>query len=86
MSQKNWLCMLNLSAPRVVVVCPARRRLAEAFVRLQEIDLARAEWNDPQYGQALEDRVVWRELLDLELQDIDERIEEMLATAGREPA
>lgn len=52
----------------------ARRRLAESFVRLQNIDLARMENDDPQYAKPLEHRIVWRELIELELQDIDERI------------
>lgn len=55
-------------------VCPARQRLAEAFARLLRIDLERLETDDPLYARPEEDRIVWRELLDLELQDIDERL------------
>lgn len=83
MSRNNRICTLNLSA-KPAPVCPARRRLTESFIRLQDIEFARMEWDDPLYAKALEDRIVWRELLDLELQDIDERIEEIFATSGQE--
>ena len=36
--------------------------------------------DDPQYAKPIEDRIVWRELLELELQEIDERIAKI---AGR---
>ena len=56
--------------------CPTiRERLAEARGRLERLDRERSFCGDPQLGKAVEQRIVWRELLDLELQDIDEQIE-----------
>ncbi len=72
MSQENRLRFHESSAARGIGA--ARRRLAESFVRLQDIDLARMEGGDPQYAQPLENRIVWRELIELELQEIDEQI------------
>lgn len=82
MSPTNGFCSLNLSGPSASL-CPVRMRLADAYIRLQHIEVARAEGNDPQYAKTLEDRIIWRELLDLELQEIDKRIETIASTAGR---
>ena len=85
MSQKNRLCTLDLSS-RGTPVCPTRQRLAQAFVRLRNIQLTREESQDPIFAKHEEERIVWRELLELELQDIDERIEGISATAGHAAA
>jgi len=50
-------------------------RLAEARTRLDRLDRERSCSGNPLLGKAVELRIVWRELLDLELQDIDEQIE-----------
>ena len=54
---------------------PSRRRLAEAYDCLQQLDRLREDQCAPALGKILEERIVWRELLDLELQEIDEQIE-----------
>ncbi|HZT32277.1 MAG TPA: hypothetical protein VFA33_20485 [Bryobacteraceae bacterium] len=54
-------------------------RLAEGRARLQRLDLERSLSGDPLFGKAIEQRIVWRELLDLELQDFDEQIERICA-------
>ena len=55
--------------------CPTRQRLVRGFSRLQDIQLVRNHRQDPHFEQAVEERIVWRELLELELQDLDEQIE-----------
>jgi hypothetical protein len=49
--------------------------LSLAFARLQTIQDMRAQRQDPRFGRSVEDKIVWRELLDLELQEADEQIE-----------
>lgn len=80
---KSQLCTLNLRAgdmPAVrVPLCPTRQRLTQAFSRLQDIQLVRNHRQDPFFGKSAEERVIWRELLDLELQDVDEHLERISA-------
>ena len=75
--------------PRVRAVdCPTRQRLGRAFSRLQGIQpgllgdgaggrphLVRNHRQDPLFEKSAEQRIIWRELLELELHDVDERIE-----------
>jgi hypothetical protein len=62
--------------------CPVQERLEQAFWRLESIEAVRNHRGDPVFGRSAESSIVWRELLDLELQDIDEQIERISATAG----
>jgi hypothetical protein len=84
----NWwsrICALNLSAGAAgvrVPDCPTRERLAQAFSRLQNIQLVRNHRQDPWFGKSAEERILWRELLDLELQDVDEQIDRILESSG----
>ena len=50
-------------------------RLREARAQLERLDRERSFSGDPYLGKAIEQRLVWRELLDLELQNMDEQIE-----------
>jgi hypothetical protein len=43
------------------------------------VSLRRAEEEDDALGGFVEERIVWRELLELELQEIDEQIERISA-------
>jgi hypothetical protein len=52
-------------------------RLVKAAACLEGLDWERASSGDPILGKAIEKRLVWRELLDLELQDFDEQIEHL---------
>ena len=52
---------------------PIFNRLAEEFAFLQEIIFQRNFRADPSFGKAAEERVIWRELFDLELQELDEQ-------------
>ena len=53
--------------------CATAVRLNRAFSRLQDIQLVRNHRQDPFFGKSAEERFIWRELLDLELQDVDEQ-------------
>lgn len=51
-----------------------RDRLRAVYASLERIDLARRMSGDPHFGRALEERLVRRELFDLELQELDEQL------------
>ncbi len=89
MKWKNQICTLNLAnwRPKVPVriapvLCLTQKRLAEAFNCLQKLERQRAYGHDPVFGKSVEERIIWRELLELELQDVDEQIERISAGAG----
>ena len=63
---------------------PSRQRLARAFSGLEVIQLARSLRQDPLFGKLAEERIIWRELLDLELQNVDEEIERISTGAGED--
>jgi hypothetical protein len=54
------------------------QRLSEAVTSLDRIEQLQAG----DFGRFLEDQIVWRELVELELQNVDEQIERITATAG----
>jgi hypothetical protein len=56
-------------------------RLIAARASLERIDRQRALSGDPHFGKAAEQSIVWRELFDLELQEFDEQIERICASA-----
>ncbi len=56
-------------------------RIALARASLERIDCERTLSGDPQFGKAIENRIVWRELFDLELQELDEQIERICGSA-----
>jgi len=60
----------------------AWQRLAEEKACLEHLDAERAYRRDSAFGKTTEDRVVWGELLDLELQDIDEQVQRIRQGAG----
>ena len=84
MNWNNRICTLNLTdrAEPAVSVCPIRERLAQAFSRLQDFQVIRSQWQDPHLEKAVEERIIWRELLELELEDLDEQIERIEAAVG----
>jgi hypothetical protein len=51
-----------------------RQRLAEGQAELERLDAERRRRRDPRIGKTVEERIIWGELLELELQDIDERV------------
>jgi hypothetical protein len=66
--------------------CPVetiRRRLTEQLARLEQLDAERERRGDSRFGKSTEDRIVWGELIELELQDIDEQVSRICGAAGR---
>ena len=89
MKRKDHICTLNLSAPSLEptseAVSPTRKRLAEGFARLEKIERQRAQGHNSILSRFVEQRIIWRELLRLELQDIeeaDEQIERICSAVG----
>jgi len=85
MEPNEYICTLNLAGdhvPPTVPDCPTRERLTVAFLRLRNIELMRTERGEALFGKCAEDRIVWRELLELELQFVDEQFARISATAA----
>ena len=83
MNRKTQILTTTLSADKVHVRPPnAHERLERALSRLQGIQLVRNHRQDRFFGKSAEERIIWRELLDLELQDVDEHIERISVAAG----
>jgi len=85
MNRKTRICTLNLWSGAAVpfvqpAVSPSHHRLAQAFS--QNLQLVRNHRQDPHFGKSAEERIIWRELIDLELQEADEQIERISASAG----
>lgn len=64
---------------RAECLTPIGRRLAEEFALLQELEFERIVRANPTFGRGAEERIVWRELIDLELQELDEQIAQRAA-------
>ncbi len=63
-----------------------RRRLAEEKACLERLEAERTLRGDAAFRKATENRIVWSELLELELQDIDEQVKRLrTATGGGSP-
>ena len=58
-----------------------RDRLAEAAKLLEHLDQERTSRGDPGLGRMIEERIISRELRDLEFQDFDEEVERLTAVA-----
>lgn len=52
----------------------ASRRLARGAALLRQLERERESREDPAFGRATEERIIWRELFDLELQEVDEQL------------
>jgi hypothetical protein len=55
--------------------CEIRERLVQGFITLERLDLIRMFRKDPTVGKATERKIIHRELLDLELQEMDEQLD-----------
>ncbi len=64
---------------------PLRQRLTEEVARLELLDADRERRNDSRFGKSTEDRIVWGELIELELQDIDEQVNRICTGVARRP-
>jgi hypothetical protein len=59
-----------------------RQRLAEGKACLEWLDAEQERRGDSGFEKATENRIVWRELLDLELQDVDDQVHRICDAAG----
>ena len=87
MDRKTQICTRNLPAAEApsnvrAASCSTRQRLVRGFSRLQDIQLVRNHRQDAHFGKILEERIIWRELLELEVQDVDEQIERVSGPTG----
>jgi hypothetical protein len=86
MNRKSQICTLNIWAGELPAVrtgnCPTRLRLTRAFSRVRNIQFLRNHRQDPLFEKFTEERIIWRELLELELQDVDEEMERIIEAAG----
>jgi hypothetical protein len=62
-----------------------RQRLTEAVARLERVEAERERRGDSRFGKTTENRIVWGELIELELQEIDEQVSRICGAAGRSP-
>ncbi len=69
--------MMNSRATQI------KERLFEAKESLDYLEVERSQRMDPEFGRLTEQQIVWRELLELELQDAEERITSMCDAAER---
>jgi hypothetical protein len=60
---------------RMNIDSPTSQRLADAVGQLQQLERERVRCRDRRYGRRAEERIIWNELLDLELQEIDEQMQ-----------
>ena len=60
-----------------------RHRLAEAVARLERLDAERERRGDSRFGRTTESRIIWGELIELELQEIDEQVSRICNSGGR---
>ncbi len=63
--------------PQAPGEAPASRRLADAVAQLEHLENERIRRRDCRYDKRVEERIIWNELLDLELQEIDEQLSRM---------
>jgi hypothetical protein len=73
---------INRRTPPAQPNSNARRRLAEVKARLDMLHAERDRLGDPAYEKAAEDEIIWNELIELELQDIDEQLTRIRNSAG----
>ena len=59
-----------------------RHRLAEEKASLEYLDAEREHRRELSFGKTIEERVIWGELLELELQDLDEQLRRICDAAG----
>jgi hypothetical protein len=61
------------------------RRLAEEKASLDKLDIQRDHQAASDFGKTTEERIIWNELLELELQDIDEQVSRIRSQASIKP-
>jgi hypothetical protein len=61
----------------------SRQRLAEEKACLEHLEVERRRRREVGFGRITEARIIWGELLELELQDIDEQLNRICEADGR---
>jgi hypothetical protein len=74
--------IVNRRTPPAESHSETRRRLLEEKARLDRFQAERDRLGDPAYEKAAEDEIIWSELVELELQDIDEQLTRIRNSAG----
>jgi hypothetical protein len=69
-------------AGTVPALSPTSKRLQAEVAVLDQLDQEHSGLAASNFGKALADHIVWRELLELELQEIDEQIDRITGAAG----
>ncbi|HLK47937.1 MAG TPA: hypothetical protein VKT49_07370 [Bryobacteraceae bacterium] len=64
-------------------VTAVKERLSEAKESLDYLEAERSLRGDPEFGKRTEQQIIWRELLELQFQDAEERIASMCDAAER---
>jgi hypothetical protein len=85
MTRKKQVCTLNISGggePAAACSGATSERLIRAFTALQNIEFLRNYHQNPLFAKSMEARIIWREMIELELQDIDEQIERISAAGA----
>ena len=78
--QRPYACDAETEMKRMQT---ARQRLAEAVARLERLDAERERRSDSRFGRTTESRIIWGELIELELQEIDEQVSRICNSGGR---
>jgi len=60
------------------------RRLAAEKAQLEMLEAERVRLGDPAYDKETEEQIIWNELVELELQDIDEQVARIRNSADKE--
>ena len=68
MNRKTSFCSLGIVAPYTEGAGPSSNRLANGFLRLEQIERRRARGRCSLLDKLAEKRIVWREILELEFQ------------------
>ena len=56
--------------PGIPSATDVHRRLAHGFYCLETIASQRIAWGNPEFGKDMEERIIWRELRELEQQEL----------------
>jgi hypothetical protein len=89
--RRSWFCTLNLCSQEptreqpALALGPTRKRLAEGWAYLEKLDWERAQGRNPFFGRLMEQRIIRRELIELERQAAREQIVGISAAAGEDP-
>lgn len=70
----NLLDRFRSNVSRCGVASTAGKRLKDEVALLESIERDRIRFQCPGFGRTVEESIIWRELVDLELQEIDQHV------------